>query len=186
MFIGKFKQRTVASKSKKSKNPITLLTVIATILLILLFYYFFTYSGMYDKTQMKSIKSLTYTKRGGVKGVYNILEIRKPNEAIYTCIFSPRFGNKSFVLSVNESEVDLLFGKIMKEYAILNYNGKIYKPRKVFDYFTHEIFLVLENGETIKVEWVDEWASEESIPKNLVHVKETVENFIRRKTLPCE
>jgi hypothetical protein len=139
-----------------------------------------------DKTEMKSIKSLIYIKRGGAKGVYNILEISKPNEAIYTCIFSPRFGNRSFILSTNDYEIDLLFRKIVNEYGILDYSGKIYKARNVYDYFTYEIFLELEDGESVRVKWVDEWASEEPIPQNLTHIKEVLENFIRQRTISCE
>jgi len=139
-----------------------------------------------SETKMKSIKSLTYIKRGGVKGVYNILEISKPNEAIYTCIFSPRFGNRSFTLSTNEHEVDSLFKKIVNEYKILDYNGKIYKARHIYDYFTYKIFLELEDGETVRVKWVDEWVSEEPIPQNLIHIKEVLEDFIRQRTIPCE
>ncbi len=133
-----------------------------------------------------SIKFLTYIKKGGVKGVYNVLEIHELNEAVYTCIFSPRFGNMSFPLSLNKSEVDLLFKKIVEEYKILEYSGRVYEPKHIYDYFTYEVFLELEDGNTIKVKWVDEWASKEPIPENLIHIKETLENFIRQKTIPCE
>jgi uncharacterized protein YxeA len=139
-----------------------------------------------SKTQEKSIKSLTYVKKGGVRGVYNILEISKPNDAIYTCIFSPRFGNRSFTLSVSESEVESLFEKIIEEYMILNYNGKVYKARQIYDYFTYEIFSELGDGETIMVKWVDEWASEEPIPSTLIHLKEVLEDFIRQRMSPCD
>jgi len=120
-----------------------------------------------------------------VKGVYNILEIRRPNEAIYTCVFSPRFGNISFTLSVNEEKVNSLFEMII-ENRILDYNNKIYKARRVYDYFTYEIFSELEDGETIRVRWVDEWSSEEPLPQNIINIKEILENFIRQNTIPCE
>lgn len=139
-----------------------------------------------SETKMKSIKSITYIKRGGVKGAYNILEISKPNEAIYRCIFSPRFGNRSSTLSTNEHEIDSLFRKIVNEYKILDHNGKIYEARHIYDYFTYEIFLELEYDETVRVKWVDEWASEEPIPQNLIHIKEVLEDFIRQRTIPCE
>jgi hypothetical protein len=201
---------TVKVMKDRRKNLIILTTVITIILLVFFFTtspYFTTYiahqisitvvtnsttettsatTTYISKTQEKSIKSLTYIKKGGVKGVYNILEISKPNEAIYTCIFSPRFGNRSFTLSVNESEVDLLFEKIIEEYTILDYNGRVYKARQIYDYFTYEIFSELEDGETIRVKWVDEWASEEPIPQNLIRIKEMLEIFIRQKTIPCE
>jgi hypothetical protein len=201
---------TVKVMKDRRKNLIILTTVITIILLIFFFtasLHFTTYNAhqtsattvtnsttettsatitYISKTQQKSIKSLTYIKKGGVKGVYNILEISKPDEAIYTCIFAPRFGNRSFTLSVIESEVDLLFEKIIEEYTILDYNGNIYKARQIYDYFTYEIFSELEDGETIRVKWVDEWASEEPIPQNLIRIKEMLENFIRQKTIPCE
>lgn len=66
------------------------------------------------------------------------------------------------------------------------YTGKIYEARHIYDYFTYEIFLELEYDETVRVKWVDEWASEEPIPQNLIHIKEVLEDFIRQRTIPCE
>jgi len=196
---------------KDRRKKLTILTTVITITLIVFFFtvslHFITYVAHHtsitkvtnsttettsatttyiSKTPHESIKSLAYIKKGGVKGVYNILKISKPNEAIYTCIFSPRFGNISFMLSVNESEVDLLFEKIINEYMLLDYNGHVYKARQTYDYFTYAIFSELEDGEIIRVEWVDEWASEEPIPQNLIRIKAMLEIFIRQKTIPCE
>jgi len=196
---------------KDRRKKLTILTTVITITLIVFFFtvslHFLTYvahqtsittvtnsttettsaiTTYISKTPHESIKSLAYIKKGGVKGVYNILKISKPHEAIYTCIFSPRFGNISFMLSVNESEVDLLFEKIINEYLLLDYNGHVYKARQTYDYFTYAIFSELEDGETIRVEWVDEWASEEPIPSNLIHLKEVLEDFIRKRTSPCD
>jgi len=196
---------------KDRRKKLTILTTVITITLIVFFFtvslHFITYVAHHtsitkvtnsttettsatttyiSKTPHISIKSLAYIKKGGVKGVYNILKISKPNEAIYTCIFSPRFGNISFMLSVNESEVDLLFEKIINEYKLLDYNGHVYKARQTYDYFTYAIFSELEDGEIIRVEWVDEWASEEPIPQNLIRIKAMLEIFIRQKTITCE
>lgn len=192
---------TLTNKLLSKSENLIILTIVTIIILPVLFFITSPYLTTYiahqtsitvvinsttattsiSKTRMMPIKSLTYIKRGGVKGIYNILEISKPNEAIYRCIFSPRFGNRSFPLSTNESEIESLFEKIIKEYRILDYNGKMYSARQIYDYFTYEIFLELEDGENIKVKWVDEWASEEPIPENLTRIKEILEDFIRQK-----
>jgi|GEM_PF-5095849 len=170
-------------KVMKDKKNLVLLAIL-TVILLVLFFVTFTHIQTTPTTN-QTIKSLIYIKSGGVKGVYNILEIRRPNEAIYTCVFSPRFGNISFTLSVNEEKVNSLFEMII-ENRILDYNNKIYKARRVYDYFTYEIFSELEDGETIRVRWVDEWSSEEPLPQNIINIKEILENFIRQNTIPCE
>jgi hypothetical protein len=162
------------------------MVIIIIILLTLLFTPLLQTIITTSEVKTTSIKSLIYVKRGGVKGVYDILKVNKPNEALYVCIFSPRYGNRSFSLSTNKSEIESLFEKIIKEYRILDYNGKIYGARQIYDYFTYEIFLELEDGKNIKVKWVDEWASEEPIPENLTCIKEILEDFIRQKMIPWE
>ncbi|MEN2975503.1 MAG: hypothetical protein ABDH32_08045, partial [Candidatus Caldarchaeales archaeon] len=106
--------------------------------------------------------------------------------ATYTCIFAPRFGNKTFILSTNESEVEDIFKRIITEYRILKYDDEEYKPRNVYDYFTYQVIIKLENNEEIiRVRWVDEWASETPIPNDLTKIKTLLDGFIRKKTIEC-
>lgn len=120
-------------------------------------------------TTTDEITQLTWEKTGGIAGLSEILVVEANGTASY---HSNRFGDAKIILT--DAEVKELMNKAENLFA----ENKMYRPKLgVADYFTYQLTLYTASAST-KVTWVDEWASEEAIPKELSDFQSYIENIV--------
>ena len=119
---------------------------------------------MYQQYQVnasEAVTRITWEKTGGVAGLSELLIIDANGSASY---HSNWLGDAKVVL--DENQVTELMSRVNSITV-----SKEYPPKSgVADYFTYR--LTLHTASSIKtVTWVDEWASAETLPKELLDIQ---------------
>jgi len=114
--------------------------------------------------------SITWHRNGGLMGLSEELAVAADGSTSYT---SNLFGSAE--LALTKSEVEYLLDKagfIMEDIAYTAKPGAA-------DYYTYRLTMRTPSGART-VEWVDEWASEDDLPRDLKELQSHMESIVER------
>ncbi len=114
------------------------------------------------------IAKLAWRRTGGFLGLNEELVIRTDGSASYT---SDLFGDAELVL--DEAEVEELLDKTSSFTTDIAYSARA----SAADYFVYSLAVQTASGARM-VEWVDDWAAEEAIPRELLELQSHIEAVI--------
>ena len=158
--------------TRKSNVAITL-TAVAAIVLATAFLYPTATTGA-------GFTKLTWLKTGGIAGVSDELVIESDGSTTYS---SDHFGDevecrkliKTACLDLDEKEL----AELLRKVDSLSIEGAYNAKSGVADHFSYT--LTTQVGSDRKTyRWVDDWASEESLPRELVETQLHLESIVER------
>jgi hypothetical protein len=114
--------------------------------------------------------TVSWQRTGGIMGLTEKLTVAPDGRANYT---SNQFGNAQ--LTFNRSMVEKLWGMVESINASQTYQAK----SGAADFFWYTLTLTFSGSSTKTVQWVDAWASTETLPSQLLDMQSFMASLVQ-------